>query len=293
VVNVEWTAWARARLRPYPGDSWQVAVDLKKAESKIKGVPAAPTVDDEVARAIELGVNERYDTKGNLPRDTTPSDLVDILCARAGVAFATEVVVRACSEPQRARPHAPNVRNPYAIRHDGQPWGRLREHLAAAPPADRAAAHAAAATARARNDESRQAVAYALCDPTWVAEDTDSMFARGYGTLALLAAQPDAATARDALARLLGKTGREEYIAPYQIVEEAFPHLPTLMLRLADDDASLVVEAARRAWNTATRKPWLEIVACIQTDEARAFLAEHGYTPKPPKPVKPANKMPS
>ena len=64
-------------------------------------------------------------------------------------------------------------------------------------------------------------------------------------------------------------------VPKYQLIEEAPAHIPNLMRILEDDDAPLIVAAARRAWNTASRKPWLEIVACLDTPEAKAFVEEH------------------
>ncbi len=53
--------------------------------------------------------------------------------------------------------------------------------------------------------------------------------------------------------------------------------MPNLMRRLDDADAGLVLEAAKTAWNKATRKPWLELAACLPGKPAQAFLAEHAY----------------
>lgn len=261
-MKATWTDWARARLLPRIGEPWQVKVDLKKAEAKVKGVPATPELATEIERGATLRLNERYDEKGGHPRDSVARDLVDIWVARAGVEFATQAALGACAEPRRATSSRPTP-GAYALRRDGQPWARLREHLAAASEADRAAAKKHAASARTRTDELRQAVAYAFGDPAWVAEDLERMFKAGYGQLALLTVLPDAATARAALLRLLGEAGIDEFIPPYQLIEEAPPHMPNLMAILDDADAELIHKAHAKAWNAATRKPWAELVASL------------------------------
>lgn len=245
-----------------PGDAWRIDVKLAKAEAKVPGVPAAPDLSTEILRGAQLRLNERYDAKGKHPRDTIPRDLVDIWCARAGVVFATQALLGACAmERQLGLSLETKL---YELRRDGQPWARLREHLAAASEADRAAAKLHAARARTRSDQLRPAVAYAFCDPTWVAEDLEAMFKHGYGRLALLTALPDAATARAALLRLLGEAAIDERIPSYQLFEEATPHLPNLLQRLDDTDAALIHKARAKAWNATVRKPWDELLACLE-----------------------------
>lgn len=281
-MKAKWTKWAEEKLLPFPGDprdTWTVDVNaksLKKSEANIaKGgggaVPAKPTIKAEVKRGIDLRLNEVYGEKGNHPRDTFGRDLVDVWCARAGVAFATEVLVAITDEPQREEAHRPGHRPPYRLRRDGQPWARLREHLAACSADERKQAHAIAKDARDAKHEARQAVAYAFCDAAWVAADIkDGALKKGYGQLALLASLENAQQGRDALALLMSNA-----VPKYQLIEEAPAHIPNLMKVLDDDDAPLIIEAAKRAWNAASRKPWLEIVACIDSAEARAFIQEH------------------
>lgn len=239
-----------------------MVVNLKKSEAKVPGVPAKKLdLATEIARGAELRLNERYDEKGNWARDSVPRDLVDIWCARTGVAFATQALLGACAVKLRPGSQLPG--RPYGIRRDGQPWARLREHLAAASDSDRTAAKTHAAKARTRTDELRQAVAYAFCDPTWVAEDLEGMFKEGYGRLALLTALPDAKTARAALLRLLGEAGIEERIPLYQLYEEAPIHIPNLVQQLDDSDADLLLKAQAKAFSTKVRKLWDDLVACI------------------------------
>jgi hypothetical protein len=260
-MKVTWTKWAAERVVPVPGKPFELVTNLKKAEKTVPGVPAKPKLADEVARAIKLRVNERYSKEGNDPRDTFGRDLVDLWCARAGVVFATQAVIETCSKGQLPTMYNVNRRH-YQLRLDGQPWRRLREQLAAAKPAERASAKAVAAKARKTSkgrDELRFGIAYAFCDPAWVKEDLAGMFDEGYGRLALLAAMPDAKTARSALVRLL----EDDDIARYQLVEEAPPHVPNLMLVLDDKDAPLIRRALDEAWNNKTRKPWQELVASI------------------------------
>ncbi len=274
-MKAKWTKWAADRLLPVPGDEWTVDVKLKKAEGNIaKGggdvVPAKPAVKTEVKRGVDLRLNEVYDEKGNHPRDTLGRDLVDVWCARAGVAFATEVVIAIGAEKQRARASIPGGPRPYRLRRDGQPFARLREHLAACSAADRKSAHEIAKGARDAKSDVKQAVAYAFCDEAWVAADIKHAWQMGYGQLALLASLQTAKQGRDALAVLTSAA-----VPKYQLIEEAPAHIPNLMKVLDDDDAPLIVAAAKRAWNAASRKPWLEIVACIDSAEAKAFVKEH------------------
>lgn len=275
-MKATWTKWAQERLLPFPGDEWTVDVKLKKAEANIaKGggfaVPAQPNVDAEVKRGVDLRLNEVFDEKGNHPRDTLGRDLVDVWCARAGVAFATEVLVAIGQEEQRERASTPNASRLYRMRRDGQPWARLREHLATCAAADRKRAHGSAVQARKAKGEVKQAVAYAFCDDEWVAADIAAgALKRGYGQLALLASLKTAQQGRDALA-LLTSTA----VPKYQLIEEAPAHIPNLMRILEDDDAPLIVAAAQRAWNAASRKPWLEFVGSLDTPEAKAFVKEH------------------
>jgi hypothetical protein len=269
------------------------AVDLKKAEAKVPGIPAKPKQADEVKRALELRVNERYGSDGNLPRDEAVlRALVDLWVARAGVVFATEVLLAVCAKPQEPRNSAPSGAA-YELRRDGQPWARLREHLAAASEADQAAAKALAAKARSAKSELRQAVAYAFADPSWVAADLDGMFEAGYGQLALLTALPDAATARQALLRLLGKADIDEYIAEYQLVEEAPPHMPNLIATLDSADAALVKEAAKLAWNKVVAKPWLELVGSLGKAKGGAKPAKAPAKKAAAKPAKKAAAKPA
>lgn len=261
-MKVTWTKWAAERVVPVPGQPFELKTNLKKAEKAIPGVPVKPTLADEVTRGVTFRLCERYNEKGNHPRDTFGRDLVDLWCARAGVAFATEAVIATCAKGQQRSDPSQRAR-PYLLRIDGQPWRRLREQLAAASPADRAAAKAVAAKGRkkkAEYDEVRCGIAYAFCDPAWVRAELEGMFEEGYGRLALLAAMPDAKTARNALVRMLD----DPDIATYQLIEEAPPHVPNLMLSLEDKDAPLIRRALDKAWNKATKKPWQELVASMK-----------------------------
>jgi hypothetical protein len=291
-MKVTWTAWAQARVLPYPGEAWTVEVDLPAAEKRLAKagaiVPASPEVEAEIERARSLRVNERYNEKGNHPTDSNGRDLVDVWVARAGVVFATRCAIGVCSV-------ARTDGKPYELRLDAAPWGRLREHLAAASKADLAAAKALAKPARTAKSELRQAVAFAFADPAWAASHYEQMFEDGYGQLALLAVIPDAKTGRLALKRLIEEgPDPDEYIAPFQLVENGYPFVPALMTRLDDADVDLVVRCAGRAWNNATRKPWLEIVASLDAPSAKKFLAKHGKpAAKKPSAKKPAAKKPT
>lgn len=257
-MKTNWTKWAAAYVQPVRGKPWTLDVNLKKAEKSVPGVPAKPTLAEEVARAVKLRVNERYGPDGNHPKGTAVRDFVDVLVARAGVAFATQVLIEACAKGQLPTATYPRGRD-YLLRHDGQPWRRLREHLAVASPAEVAAAKKVATAGRKRKGEVPPALAYAFCEPSWVKQDLPGMFENGYGQHALLAAISDAKTARAALVRLL----EDEDIARYQLVEEAYPHVPNLMMVLGDKDATLIKRALERGWNNKTRKPWQELYASI------------------------------
>ncbi|MDP3220847.1 MAG: hypothetical protein Q8S73_42575 [Deltaproteobacteria bacterium] len=53
---------------------------------------------------------------------------------REGLAFATAVLARVCREPVVVTPVSPHPRA-YQLRHDAEPWRRLRQHLAASTAA--------------------------------------------------------------------------------------------------------------------------------------------------------------
>lgn len=288
-MKTTWTEWARTRVLPFPGEPWTVDVDLaavvKRLDKAGAVTPMKPVYESEVALARALRVHERYDLKGNYPKDTHGRDLVDVWVARAGVEFALRCAIGACSG-KRADGKS------YELRLDAQPWPRLREHLFAASESDRASARTHATKARSAKSELRQAMAFLFADPAWVSADLEGMFEHGYGQLALLAAIPDAKTGRLALKRLIEEgPDPDEYIAKYQLVENAYPFVPTLMTRLDDSDADLVVRCCERAWNNATRKPWLEIAGSLDTPAARAFVAKHGAKKAAAK--KPATKTTS
>jgi hypothetical protein len=257
-MELEWTPWAQVRLLPIPGRD---AFDLDTSDTLTLG-------DMPFEELLEFGIaqraHERYNEKGNHPNDKHGDNLVDTCVATGGVELATKFLVEVCGKKDH-----------YKLRRDAGGWRRLRQHLAAAPEEQRAAAKTIAAQARRLEDERREAVAFAFCDPEWVNQDLEESLEDGYGKLALLTSLSTPEQARGALARLLGKDG--QYSPPYQLVEEAVDFMPNLMRTLDASDVGLVLEAAAKAWNKAVRKPWLEIVACLPLGTAKAFLAEHGY----------------
>jgi hypothetical protein len=269
-VPIQWTKSLRAKLLPYPGDDWTTESDLRKAAKAIEkiagAVPEHPTLEAEVQRGLTARLDHRYNEAGNHPRDTLGRELVDLWCARRGVEFATEVLIAIA----RTRPANAQTREdkPYKLRRDGQPWGRLREHLLGGSSEQLEAARALAERARGEPaGELRPALAYAFCDADWVAEDLEAALKAGYGQLALLSclsAEPAAATLR----KMIGGVR-------FQLIEEAVPHIPNVMSRLGEAGSSLIVGIAELAWDKSSRKPWLELVGCYDTEEARAFVAKH------------------
>ncbi|MFV8751116.1 hypothetical protein ACNOYE_11280 [Nannocystaceae bacterium ST9] len=259
-MAIHWTKAARSRLLPYPGEPWPLILDLRastKALGKSVGaVPEQPTLAAELARGLAARLGDRYDEQGNHPHDLLGAHLVDLWCDRRDVVFATEVLIaiaRACPTP-------------YALRKDGLPWSRLREHLLSAPADVRAQARALAAAARSEPaGELRPALAYAFCERAWVDEDLDEALRQGYGQLALLACLTEPAAIAGAIERVVETL--------FQLIEEAVPHMPNVMSRLGDEGASLIVTCAGLAWDKASRVPWLDLVACYDTPEAAAFLA--------------------
>lgn len=257
-MAIHWTEAVKARLLPYPGEAWTLAADPRasaRALAQLGEPPESPTLAAELARGLAAGLDHRYDAQGNHLDDRLAAHLVDRWCARAGVGFATEVLI----EIVRTRPN-------YELRRDGQPWGRLREQLYGAAPGDRGRAWAIASAARREaTGELRPALAYAFCDPAWVDEDLDDALRHGYGQLALLAclAEPDRiATALEQVVTTL-----------YQLIEEAVPHIPNVMRRLGDAGSDLILTCASLAWDERTRAPWLELVRCYDTPAARAFAS--------------------
>lgn len=270
-MPIQWTKSLRAKLVPYPGDEWTIASDLRKsakAVEKIAGaVPEHPTLEEELQRGLTARLDHRYNEAGNHPRDSLGRELVDLWCARRGVVFATEVLIAIVrTRPPKALRAEDK---PFKLRRDGQPWGRLREHLLSGSSEQFSAAHAVAERARREpSGELRPALAYAFCDAAWVNEDFGAALKAGYGQLALLTCVPADRAAATLRAMMTG--------IRFQLIEEAVPHIPTVMSRLGDDGSSLIVEIAELAWDRASRKPWLELVGCYDTAEPRAFVAKHG-----------------
>ena len=266
------TPWVRGRVLPF-----EPTAPIAKSRGDVL------VVADEVACAVALRVNERYATTGNYPRDRHGRDLVDEWCARGSVAFAMEAAIAMTNIRQRGRADvAPKgYLRPYEIRHDGQPWWRLREHFWAAPSADRANALALAEAAWDPSQVGVEldddlpndlpfALAFVTCKPAWVKKVSAAALDEGYGKLCVLAAVRDPAAARKMIATLMA------IVAKYQVIENGWPFIPTLLSILDDGDAALIVSAARIAWNKAVRKPWLEIAKCLPpTPDALAFLKEH------------------
>ena len=296
-MEIEGSPWAKARLLPVPGRD---ACEIDLSDTLTLGeMPFEELLEFGVAQRVP----ERYNEKGNHPSDKHGDNLVDTCVATGGVQLATKFLLEVCGQ----RSTANLLRSDrYELRQDAAPWGQLRRHLAAASPQARDQAKALATTARTMSDHRKQAVAFAFCDPDWVREDLESALHEGYGLLCLLAALETPAQARDALATLLGKQAGSAKPPLYQLIEEGVWFMPNLLRTLDAADAPLVLEAARRTWNKAVRKPWLEIVACLPGADAQAFLDEHGYvktaanktaakktTAKKPAAKKPAAKKPA
>ena len=261
-MTIRWTTKAKALLLPFPGDEWTIA----KRPARTKVPDGTLDVAKEVKRGLKHRLEHRYNAKGNHTHDTLGRALVDAWCARANVAFATEVLIAICKTPHKSK--ATPWPTLYQLRWDGQPWARLREHLACASDDARERAHALAAAAR---DEAKgelgAALAYAFCDEDWVTAELDPAIESGYGQLAVLAATRDATQLRAAFERLM--------TAPRYRFEEIVPHVPCVMRVLGDAGAGLIVKAAGGASSNKARKPWLEFVACYATPEARAFVKKH------------------
>jgi hypothetical protein len=261
-MELAWTPWAQERLLPVPGND---AFEIDLSDTLTLG---EMPFDELLEFGIAQRVPERNNEKGNPATDSHGDRLVDTCVATGGVELATRFLVEVCGRVSEGI---------YGIRRDGAPWGRLRQHLAAASPEERKKAKAIAAKARDFTDQRRQAVAFAFCDPAWVAEDFPEVFRHKYGKLALIASLSTAEQAREAMWRLLGKD--DTFPPPHYLVEEAVAFIPNLMRVMDAADADLIIEGAKLAWNKSTLKPWLEIVACLPGKKAQAFLAKHGYKP--------------
>jgi hypothetical protein len=271
-VELAWSPWAKARLLPVPGrDPFEI--DLSDTLT-LGEMPFEELLEFGIAQRVP----ERYNESGNHPSDKHGENLVDTCVATGGVQLATKFLLEVCGRAASGT---------YKLRQDVRPWGRLRQHLAAASAEDRAAAKALATAARAMTDERKPAVAFAFCDPQWVSEDLPTALEEGYGQLSLLASLETAEQARGALAKLTA-----DETPAYQIIEEGVWFMPNVLRTLEATDVELVLEAARMAWSKATRKPWLEIVACLPGAKAKAFLAEHGYA-KPAVKKSAAKKAPA
>ncbi len=267
-MAIHWTKSARSRLLPYPGETWPLEIDLSasiRAAASVGVVPDQPTHESELARGLAAHLDERHEP-GNRSSSPLARHLVDLWCHRRDVVFATEVAI-AIAETRPA-----TTDNPYSLRKDGQPWARLREHLLSAPSDLFEQARAVAASARTRGaGELRPALAYAFCERDWVDEDLDEALREGYGRLALLACLTDHGQIADAIEQVAATL--------HQLIEEAVPHFPNVMSRLGDDGAALIVTCAGLAWDRPSREPWLNLVRCYTTPEAKAYLAHHAKVP--------------
>jgi hypothetical protein len=247
------------QLVPFPGDP--LTLKLKKPEALEKAlgvkVPASPDEATEVARAHELRVNRRYDAAGAWDRSSTSSEWVDLLAQRAGLAFTTSVLIKACSLRIPRDGGGPD--QPFALRRDGQPWRRLREHLVASKePSAVKAAHALAVQhwAQAAQDELRCGLAFAFCDASWVEAMIDPMFEKGYGRWAVLAAVRDPQRALALMRRLADANLR------FQLYEEAVVFIPTLVKTAGPEGRAALEQMIERAWNEKVKKPFIALRAC-------------------------------
>jgi hypothetical protein len=280
-MTFTWTRTAAALLLPFPDEAW--TIDLAGAKKGARAIveatgelPAMPTIESETARGLALRLDQRYGENGNHPRDTFGRDLVDLWCGRLGLEHTTRILVAIVRAPN---PN-PSGRRSYEIRRDGQPWRRLREHVATADLETRGRAKAVAAEAWAdivRDPDStplgiaslRAGLVYAFCDDAWTTEMLPSAIATGYGQLAVLAALRDA----EQLARTIEALFEKPI---YQLVEELPPHAPNVMRTLGADRPELVIRIARRAATKKLQKPWLDLLACYTAPEARQYLVEVG-----------------
>lgn len=245
------------QLVPFAGDAF--TLKLKKAEALEKAlgvkVPAAPDEAAEVKRAHELRVNRRYTVAGAWDRSAAASEFVDLLVQRAGLAFTTSVLIKACSLP------IPNDRGgpeqPYALRRDGQPWRRLREHLVASKdPKAVDAAHAVAAKVDPKKLELRCGLAFAFCDEAWLEPLIDPMFENGYGCWALLAAVSDPKQALALMKRIVKEDLR------FQLYEEAVIFIPTVVKTAGPAGKPELEKMVARAFNEKVKKPFTALLAC-------------------------------
>lgn len=247
------------QLVPFHGDAFTLKLKKPEALEKVLGVqvPASPDEATEVARGHELRVNRRYDAEGRWDRTSTAADLVDLLAQRGGLAFTTAVLIKVCSLPIPRDGGGPD--QPFALRRDGQPWRRLREHLVASkdPSAVRAARDVAAQTwAQAEQDELRCALAFAFCEDAWVEAMIDPMFQKGYGRWAVLAAVRDPQQALALMKRIVKSDLR------FQLYEEAVIHLPTLVKTAGPEGRAELEKMIERAWNEKVKKPFIALSAC-------------------------------
>lgn len=257
-MPIEWSTTVAKRLLPFPGRG--VALKPRPAAALAAAIgealPASLSEDVEVERGVRLGIHRRYDDQGRHLRSAVAPALVDAWVQREGLAFATAVLARVCREPVPATPASPHPRA-YQLRHDGEPWRRLRQHLAATTSAGAPLAAAQSARAGAPG-ELGAALAYAFCEPAWVAAELEDAFARGYGRMAVLAAITDPALALSAGERLVSLRPR------YQLYEEAVPHVPTLAQTMGDAGRGVVEAMVAGAYGTGVRKPFAELLACYR-----------------------------
>ena len=84
------------------------------------------------------------------------------------------------------------------------------------------------------------------------------MFEEGYGRWAVLAAISDPTQARTVAKRLAN------HDPPYQLYEEAVPHIPTLVKTMGDAGRPVLEQMVKKAYSKKALKPFAELLACLE-----------------------------
>jgi hypothetical protein len=241
------------QLLPFPGDATKVAMKSTAALEKLVGakLPAKLDEAEELERGVALRIHHRYNEKGGWDRSTVGAALVDLWVQRGGVELATRLLARVCSATVPQGGYA----KPYVLRHDGQPWARLRLHLCAQEDISSARVIAAGFREKAKG-ELGTALAFAFCVPEWVEEEIEPMIEDGYGRWAVLTAIQDRAKAVAVAKRMTSLP------QAFQLYEEAVPHMPTLVRTMGDAGKPIIEKMVDKAYNAKAKKPFLALLGC-------------------------------
>jgi len=253
------------KLKEKPRDAAEKRAEAELEKPKNPPEPDAMTLETELGRARLLRVPQRYNSGGNHARDVTPNAVVDWWVASKGLPFAVEALLACCSG--QITDYSGNSRQ-YQLRHDIVPWPRLREHLAGADDETYAKARAIAEkTWKKTKGEEHTAIAFAFPAEPWGEERVSAAIEGGYGQWCIAATVTKQSTLR--------KIAKSSLSTGYQLYENGYPYMPTLLRSLGPDGWDAIAAMIDKAYNPAGKRFFSELLACVEREEVARFFAEH------------------